>query len=77
MIKAASSCKYMTKRIVMGMFALSSAEANTLPRKVLPIYGGIMYQYDPQVATDAVDKAGGDGWNTKETEKAFIGTGID
>ena len=59
LIKAASSCKYMTKRIVMGMFALSSAEANTLPRKVLPIYGGIMYQYDPQVATDAVDKAGG------------------
>lgn len=61
LIKAANECKYMTKQIVMGLFVLSSTEANTLPRTIRQRYGGgVMYRYDPsRVTTEALEMVGG------------------
>jgi hypothetical protein len=61
LIKAATKSKYMTKNIVMGLFVLSSAEANQLPRTVCPRYaGGVMYRYDPsQILPEALEMVGG------------------
>ena len=51
----------MTKAVVMGLFALSSAEANKLPRAVRPRYmGGFMYRYEPRrVTAEALEVVGG------------------
>ena len=59
--KAACECKFMTKAVVMGLFALSSAEANRLPRAVRPRYaGGFMYRYEPtRVTVKALEMVGG------------------
>ena len=61
--RAACECKFMTKAIVMGLFALSSAEANALPRAVRPRYaGGFMYRYEPaRVTAEALGMVGGVG----------------
>ena len=59
--KAACECKFMTKAVVMGLFALSSAEANRLPRTVTPrCAGGFMYRYEPtRVTVEALEIVGG------------------
>jgi len=61
LVKAATECQFMTKQIVMGLFALSSAEANQLPRTVRPRRtGGVMYRYEPScAAAEALNIVGG------------------
>ena len=59
LLKAVSECNYLTKTIVMGLFALTSGEANQLPRTVQPRMNGVMYRYAPCVALDALQMAGG------------------
>ena len=50
----------LTKGILMGLFALSSAEANRLPRTVrLRRDGGVAYQYEPEQAAAALVLVGG------------------
>ena len=61
LMQAAGGCDFMTKRVLMGLFVLSSAEANTLPRTIRPRRaGGVMYRYDPvTVAPAAMRIVGG------------------
>ena len=50
----------LTKGMLMGLFALSSAEANRLPRSVRTRRdGGVAYQYQPEQAAAALVLVGG------------------
>ena len=60
LLQAAHARSFMTKRVLMGLFALSPWEADSIPRVVRPrVGGGFMYQYKPSVATEALYVAGG------------------
>lgn len=53
-IGSAKAAAWLTKRVMMGMLGLSSAEADALPRETHRRYGGgVMYVYP----CDAVDEA--------------------
>ena len=73
LIKAASECRYMTKQVVMGLFVLSNAEANALPRTVWPRKeSGLVYRYEPaRVIVEALRLAGGvDGMKKRLLKRA-------
>lgn len=58
--KSLLQCKFITKATLMGLFGLTSAEANRLPRSVSTRRdGGIMYQYDPLHMKHALKVSGG------------------
>ena len=60
LLKSLARCKYCTKGTVMGLFGLTSAEANRLPRSVsMRRDGGLMYQYDPSQVQRAFALSGG------------------
>ena len=73
LIKAASECRYMTKQVVMGLFVLSNAEVNALPRTVWPRKeSGLVYRYEPaRVIVEALRLAGGvDGMKKRLLKRA-------
>ena len=73
LVKAACECEFMTKTVVMGLFALSNKEANKLPRSVRPrCAGGFMYRYEPhRVTSEALEIVGGaDGVRSRLKKRA-------
>ena len=60
LVQSLARCKYITKGTLMGLFGLTSAEANRLPRSVnMRRDGGIMYTYDPSQVQRALTVSGG------------------
>ena len=73
LLRAASSRTTLSKRQLMGLFALTSAEANRLPREIRwRREGGYMFEYDAQpVAIEALRIVGGEvGWVARLERRA-------
>ena len=59
LLKCATSRPYITKRDLVGLFALSNNEAESLPREISIRTGRLVYKYNPSVAKDALAVVGG------------------
>lgn len=56
MLRSARLPRFLTKRVLMGLLALSNEEANKLPRDTRPRWGGgFMYMYRGHVAVGAFE----------------------
>lgn len=77
LMKVVAESAFLTKTVLMGIFALSSAEANKLPRTVCQSrFGGVMYKYLCSVTADALEMVRGSGWHEIATEEEGIGAGF-
>jgi hypothetical protein len=67
LLRAVATQRYLTKGVVMGIFGLTSEEANRLPHEVVPRYkGGVQYRYSGAIAIEALHLAGGVlGWQSR------------
>ena len=70
LMKAAKSQAYLTKRVFMGLFALTPAEADRFPRQQCPRRGGgYMFKYSG-AAIDAALVGGAAAWRERLAKRA-------
>lgn len=72
-ITAAKAAACLTKRVLMGLLALSSGEADSLPRETHPRRdGGVMYVYPSYVVDEAWVRfiGSGDAWRARLVERS-------
>ena len=72
-VGAALAARRLTKRALMGLFALEWREADALPRAKCPrLHGGSMYLYDATVAVAGWSTCVGDSetWRTRLAQRA-------
>jgi hypothetical protein len=71
-LQAARTTEYLTKRALMGLLALSSQEADRLPRATKPRRGGgVMYLYPVAAVDRAWEVVGGaDAWRSRLRERS-------
>ena len=72
LIKCAKARPYLTKRYLVGLFALTSREANRLPRETcIRRDGGVMYKYEMTVVDGLLVMLGGmEGWRSRLERRA-------
>ena len=72
LIKCAKARPYLTKRDLVGLFALTSREANLLPRETyMRRDGGVMYKYEMTVVDGLLVMLGGmEGWRLRLERRA-------
>jgi hypothetical protein len=74
LMAAARSRPFLTKGLLVGLFGLSSAEANALPRTTCDRggHGGFMHMYDERAIARALPVVGGlDGWKQRLARRAM------
>ena len=73
LLAAAHSQAFLTKGVLVGLFALSSAEADNLPREVRTRKGGgMMYMYSAGAVSVALPLVGGlTGWVQRLLQRAI------
>ena len=59
LLQAAKSSPYLTKGTLMGLFGLTSVEANRLPHVTQSRRGGVVYRFSPPIADEALRIVGG------------------
>ena len=71
LLGAAKGC-YLTKQVLMGLTALTSGEADKLPREMrLRKRGGYMFWYEPGVVDEAWSIVGGvEGWRRRLSKRS-------
>ena len=79
LMKVVTESAFLTKTVLMGIFALSSAEADKLPRTVCQSrFGGVMYKYPCSVTVDALEMVGGvDGMKLRLKKRALEQASIE
>lgn len=59
LLRCVNEAPYLTKRVVVGLFALTSREADRLPRTTCTRRdGGLMYKYDPSQGGAGIGSGG-------------------
>lgn len=73
LLAAARSRPFLTKGLLVGLFGLSSAEANALPRITCDRrLGGVMHMYDERAIVRALAVVGDlDGWKQRLARRAL------
>lgn len=78
LLKCATSRPYLTKRDMMGLFVLSSREADRLPRETcIRRDGGVMYKYENECVKGVLAMVGGmPGWRVRLTDRSVRETNV-
>lgn len=79
-LQAARGAQYLTKRLIMGLLAINSEEANRLPRQVRNRYqGGFMYLYPAAAVEEAWGEmvGGHEEWRVRIAQRAREQRGIE